>query len=391
MDYKKWLGNVILFLLWVIVICLAEPGFTQSAKGTTISKKRFRHVKLDDSRTVEVADGFDVIRPTIKSENETNEPPSKFSSGQVIVLQDGRLLLIFPNSKKLEATLSSDEGKTWTKPKIIADGSDRPAVVQTKSGTIWAIFYKWGSYDMTKKGSRSNLYVISSKDGGITWSSPRMVWRGYTGKTQGMIETRDGTLVMPFCYLEEPTLFLGACVYSNDGGKTWQYTDKIDIGKNLDLALRQRGLNGGTLEPSVVQLKDGRLFMVIRTVLGRLWSCYSKDDGVTWNKPEPMDLTCGGPVYITRLRSGRLAMVWNEANWNNAEAKRWGFPYGYGQESVAVSGDEGETWSDPLIFAKNKRAVHSLVVDLGKGELLFTMWGKAIFLRCQESQLLKRS
>jgi hypothetical protein len=100
-------------------------------------------------------------------------------------------------------------------------------------------------------------------------------------------------------------------------------------------------------------------------------------------------LTCGGPVYITRLKSGRLAMVWNQGDWNNNEAKRWGFPYGYDQATFAVSDDDGQTWGKPVVFARNKRSVHSLVVDSGNGELLFTMPGKPIFLRCTEKDLLE--
>jgi hypothetical protein len=86
--------------------------------------------------------------------------------------------------------------------------------------------------------------------------------------------------------------------------------------------------------------------------------------------------------------SGRLAMVWNEADWNNPDAKRRGFPYGFNKVSVAVSDNEGEIWYEPVIFARNKRSVHSLVVDLGYGELLFTMPGKSLFLRCKEQLLL---
>ena len=80
-------------------------------------------------------------------------------------------------------------------------------------------------------------------------------------------------------------------------------------------------------------------------------------------------------------------MVWNEADWNNKEAKHWGFPYGYDKASISLSNNEGKTWTKPVILARNKRSVHSLVVDSGRGELLFTMPGKPLFLTCKEDSL----
>ena len=351
----------------------------------------YKQVALDDDSSFEVADGFEVVRPMVKSETSDPSPlPGAFSSGQSIVLQDGRLLLVYPNAGKQSVTFSTDEGRTWTSPQIIAETSSRPAVVQTRDGTIWAMYYIWVCHDGTKEGSTSNLYATCSRDGGRTWNEQQVIWQGYTGMTQGAIETQSGTIMMPFCYVEEPTRYLGACVYSRDGGQSWLCSDGIDIGEQTDAERRKKGPDGGTLEPSIVQLKDGRLFMVIRTIMDKLWHCYSEDDGDTWSKPEPMELTCGGPVYLTRLStSGRLAMVWNQADWDNPDAIRWGFPYGYDRASVAVSEDEGQTWYEPVVFARNKRSVHSLVVDSGQGDLLFTMPGKAMFLRCKEQRLLQ--
>ncbi len=384
--FKNFPGKGITLLL-LTFICLIHVGYGQSPLKSS-DEGAYKKITLGDGSTFEVDARFQVAHPIVKLENENAALPASFSSGQVIGLHDGRLLLIYPNSGKLEATFSSDGGNIWTKPQVLTKASNRAAIVQTKNGTIWAIFYKWVSYDGTKNGSRSDLYGISSADGGKTWSDPQIIWRGYTGMTQGMIETRKGTLVMPFCYVEELRRYLGACVYSRDGGKSWQTSEGIDIGKELDAAQRQKtAISGGTLEPSIVQLKDGRLLMVMRTIVGKLWHCYSKDDGATWSQPEPMSLTCGGPVYITRLMSGRLAMVWNEADWNNKEAKHWGFPYGYDKASISLSNNEGKTWTKPVILARNKRSVHSLVVDSGRGELLFTMPGKPLFLTCKEDSL----
>lgn len=397
-NHKALWISICVQIRFVLLVCFVFSvknsfAFTIHNTGSFIRDTAYRPIQIDDKRVVEVLNGFEVIRPVFKSGDDLVPLPESFSFGEATVLKDGRLLLIYPNINKLEASFSSDGGSTWTKPEVITDGTHRAAVLQTKNGTIWAIFFRVVSYDETKAGSKSDLFAVSSTDGGKTWSNPQTIWKGYTGMTQGMIETRKGTIVMPFCYIEERTRWIGACVYSQDQGKTWQYTQGIDIGPETDSAQRRNyPADGGSLEPSIVQLKDGRLFMVMRTIVGKLYHCYSSDDGVTWSKPLPMKLTCGGPVYITRLKSKRLAMVWNEADWNNPDAKRLGFPYGFARASISVSEDEGDTWSQPIVFAQKIRSVHSLVSNSGRrGELLLTMPQKPIFLKCKEKLLLKSS
>ena len=51
-------------------------------------------------------------------------------------------------------------------------------------------------------------------------------------------------------------------------------------------------------------------------ITGRMWRCESADEGMAWSKPQPADLSCGGTIYLTHLASGRLALVWNPANWD---------------------------------------------------------------------------
>ena len=115
--------------------------------------------------------------------------------------------------------------------------------------------------------------------------------------------------------------------------------------------MRKR-INGGALETSVVELRDGRIWMVVRTVIGYLWESDSNDGGLTWGPLRPTKITCGGPVYVMRLsNNGRIAMVWNEADWTQAE--RWsGWPNGYAQASIAIS-DNGYRWHGPVVYAKS--------------------------------------
>ena len=211
--------------------------------------------------------------------------------------------------------------------------------------------------------------------------------------TQGAIETKQGHILFPFCYLGprpegfKTVRFLGACLASVDKGKSWQCFGRIEIPPEADAEMRRR-VNGGTLEPSIVELEDGRVWMVMRTVTGYLWESFSGDGGLSWSNPKQTNISCGGPVYLTRLpASERLAMVWNEADWT--QAATWsGWPNGFGTASIALSGDDGDSWHAPVVYARGgKRTVHSMVVEYAPGQLLVNMMERSVLLRTTEERL----
>lgn len=128
--------------------------------------------------------------------------------------------------------------------------------------------------------------------------------------------------------------------------------------------------------------------MAIRTVTSKLWQSYSSDDGQTWSKPTTTAFDLGGTVYTCRLNSGRLILIWNAANWDGAE-ESGGWPRDYTRVLIAYSENDGQSWSRPFTFAWGMRAVHSLVEEVKRGQLLITMPQHPILLRISESKLLE--
>ncbi len=51
-------------------------------------------------------------------------------------------------------------------------------------------------------------------------------------------------------------------------------------------------------EPGIVLLPDGRLFMTMRTVTGRIWYTVSSDDGAAWRPSEVLRYRDGGPEVL---------------------------------------------------------------------------------------------
>jgi hypothetical protein len=101
--------------------------------------------------------------------------------------------------------------------------------------------------------------------------------------------------------------------------------------------------------------------MLIRTNLDRFWQTFSDDGGRYWRTigPSPLDAS-SSPGYLLRLRSGRLVLVWNRLTpeglpWPKGPASpameapgSW-----YREElSIAVSEDDGQSWTRPLVLAR---------------------------------------
>jgi len=72
-------------------------------------------------------------------------------------------------------------------------------------------------------------------------------------------------------------------------------------------------------EPGIVLLPDGRLFMTMRTVTGRIWYTVSEDDGASWRTPEILRYRDGGrqvehpksPPPLYRLSNGRYLLFFH--------------------------------------------------------------------------------
>lgn len=72
-------------------------------------------------------------------------------------------------------------------------------------------------------------------------------------------------------------------------------------------------------EPSIVLLPDGRLFMTMRTVTGRIWYTVSDDGGLSWRTPEVLRYSDVGsevphpksPCPLYRLRDGRFLLFFH--------------------------------------------------------------------------------
>jgi hypothetical protein len=126
--------------------------------------------------------------------------------------------------------------------------------------------------------------------------------------------------------------FDSTLVYSDDAGMTWHRSPTA-------LKVQAPNLSTyGAIEPVVIELKGGRVWMLIRTQLGRFYESFSSD-GAVWSPPKPTSIiSSDSPAGLVRLDDGRIVLFWNNS---------LRFPYAYGGRHVlpaAISEDQGRTW-----------------------------------------------
>lgn len=176
----------------------------------------------------------------------------------------------------------------------------------------------------------------------------RLVWRGYNGSQMEYERLRNGRLLVPYGSFQphgKTTPPHGRhqtiIQYSDDSGKTWTESQSRLVSPCFT---GFNGNNEGACEPAIEQLKDGRIWMLMRTQAGFLYESFSEDNGTTWSAAAPSRFnTSTGPPNIMRHRNGWLVVAWN--NCEMPPRHEGDGVYG-GRDAlhIAVSADEGRTW-----------------------------------------------
>jgi predicted neuraminidase len=225
-----------------------------------------------------------------------------------------------------------------------------PVLFQLRSGPL-LLFYKVGPSPTRWWGM-----LMTSADGGQTWSKPRRLPEGILGPIKNKpVQLAGGDLLCP-----SSTEHNGWRVHferTRDLGQTWQATAPLNNGKALD-----------AIQPSILFHPGNRLQAVGRTRQGAIFEVWSADGGVTWGK---MTLTAlpnpnSGTDAVT-LRDGRQLVVYNHC------AK------GRSPLNVAVSKD-GEHWQAALTLEDEpgKEFSYPAVIQTGDGLVHVTYtWHRA--------------
>ena len=287
----------------------------------------------------------------------------RYSEADVIELADGRLLLAVGRKDgagdfargTIVGRFSRDGGITWDdSPHEIRgpfdDVGDVMSVSLSHSPRGIHLFFLGRGPD-AKRDTR--IYQLLSADEGKTWQPPRRVStrNGYhVVNNSRVIRTDDGRIIVPVAFTEDITAAAGYdrqrvfCLYSDDDGDTWKRSNELSLDGERPL-----------MEPGVAPCADGSLYMTIRTKQGVLYEARSRDGGATWGGLAPTKLPSpAAPSTVVRDPTGDDLWMF----WINRAAGTWKQRTPL---SLAVSHDDGQTWSPPRDIENDPRHSYGYV------------------------------
>jgi sialidase-1 len=314
-----------------------------AAGGVFASSLRPSWAAEDAGKVSGASAGATVVRQVIA--RATPQHP-RHTEGDMVRLKDGRWLMAYSrfvgaghdeSTADIVSLVSADGGKTWSAPSVMQRNVGRQNVMSVSllrltSGAIAFVY-------LVKNGDTDCVpYLRLSRDEAGTWSEPIRVAPddGYHVLNNArLVQLSGGRLIAPMA-VESTTggspgrdHYISHCYLSDDGGRSWRR------GRGVDLPRR------GAMEPGVIEKKDGRVHMILRTQLGRIYACESTDGGETFSEPRPTPLTSPeSPATLSRIPStGDWLMVFNPNVVEGAGHNGRRTPL-----ATALSRDEGRTW-----------------------------------------------
>ncbi len=303
----------------------------------------------------------------------STEANRRNSEADILALPGGRLLLAWNEfytsqgsdwgSARLASRWSHDGGRTWSAKSVLQENIGtmnvmEPDLLRLRSGKVLFVF--------ARKNSEADCAPLLrvSTDGAKTFGAPKPIpidpVPSYTGMNNDrMIQLRSGRVILPLWYTTDYRVdrhIRTRVYYSDDEGGAWRRSATlVDIPNS----------KAGAQEPGVVELKDGRLMMWIRTDKGSIYRAYSKDRGDTWSAPEAMELESPrSPQAIKRIPfTGDLLLIWNKSVDQRTPL------------TAAISKDDGRTWTHVrnLEEAKDRTFAYTSI-EFEKEQVLLTYY-----------------
>lgn len=295
----------------------------------------------------------------------------------VVALPDGRLMVVWfsapfegSSRQRISRSFSADKGRSWTPAETIQDFPGRadfdPAFIV--AGKTALMFFSAGlkrtyPFESGQQGAVGEesfrIFVRESANSGRSWSEPREIGAepAHTSRTNG-IRLSSGELLLPLHRLGTKA---GGVMKSTDRGRSW---------RRYGVVANPNGQGG---EPTIAELRSGRVLMLLRTTDGKLWRSVSADKGETWSVPEATGIPAGATSHnLFRTRSGKLILTHNPS-----------MPPVRNPLTMRVSTDDGATWGEATVLAKldepvidaSRQVCYPSVAELGDGTLV-VVWAR---------------
>lgn len=278
-------------------------------------------------------------------------------NGRVVTMADNR----FDHNGDLPSHIdvyerhSDDNGATWSTHKMVV-GTDADhalvggghgfgdvSLVECASGKIVAIMVGGPGYFQSTPSNPIVPTIITSTDGGDTWSAPRTltdelykttykegaVQGSFAGSGRGLMLQRqkdkqlNGRIMFAMSHRFANNNVQEYIIYSDDEGDTWKFST-------------QSAYNGGD-ESKLVELADGTVMISVRQSGQRGYNT-SKDGGVTWGTQAKWADIDGNACNGDILYVNKHVMLHSYPN----DGKRKNV-------TIKASFDSGKSWSKPYV------------------------------------------
>lgn len=278
-------------------------------------------------------------------------------NGRVVTMADNR----FNHNSDLPSHIdvyerhSDDNGATWSTHKMVvgteADhalvggghGFGDVSLVECASGKIVAIMVGGPGYFGSTPSNPIVPTIITSTDGGDTWSTPRTltnelynttynegaVQGSFAGSGRGLMLQRqkdkqlNGRIMFAMSHRFANNNVQEYIIYSDDEGNTWKFST-------------QSAYSGGD-ESKLVELADGTVMISVRQSGQRGYN-KSTDGGVTWGTQAKWADISGCACNADILYVNKHVMLHSYPN--NGSRKNL---------TIKASFDDGKSWSNPYV------------------------------------------
>lgn len=278
-------------------------------------------------------------------------------NGRVVTMADNRFNHNgdLPNHIDVYERHSDDNGATWSTHKMVvgteADhalvggnhGFGDVSLVECASGKIVAIMVGGPGYFGSTPSNPIVPAIITSTDGGDTWSTPRTltnelynttynegaVQGSFAGSGRGLMLQRqkdkqlNGRIMFAMSHRFGKNNVQEYIIYSDDEGNTWKFST-------------QSAYSGGD-ESKLVELADGTVMISVRQGGQRGYN-KSTDGGVTWGTQAKWADISGCACNADILYVNKHVMLHSYPN--NGSRKNL---------TIKASFDDGKSWSNPYV------------------------------------------
>ena len=231
-------------------------------------------------------------------------------------------------NKDVGIWISRYNGKRWSKVVEAANGVEdesirypcwNPVLIHPTQGPL-LLFYKVGPSPSSWWGM-----LITSTDGGKTWSPPTRLPDGILGPVKNKpIALPGGALLCGSS--SEHDGWRVHMEWSPDFGRTWQTSGPLNLGTKF-----------GAIQPTILKHAD-ELQILCRSRQGKIVESWSADNGRSWSELAAISLpNPNAGLDAVTLKNGRHLMVYNHTI------------RGRHMLNVAVSSD-GKTWKAAMVL-----------------------------------------